>query len=176
VKHKKKNKAKLRVNQVHIEFTKKPMTSWGGICTIIAKYFESIELRHWLESNIPITETSPNAKGIYPKFLAHFLTVLCGGRRFSHIQWWTHGPEVICKTFGIDWLPTSSSILTRFWGKINSQSLSNQWSAKLRALVGLLIESEGIVEDNLNLDSSIITRYGKQEVRKNREENHIIRY
>ena len=162
MKHKKKSTSQLKVNQVRIEFTNKPLTSWGGICTIIAKYFESIELREWIESSIPITETSPNARGVYPKLLAHFLTVLCGGRRFSHIQWWTHGPDVICSSFGVDWLPAASSVLTRFWDKINSQDLSNQWNSKLRSLVSTLIEADGIIEDNLNLDSSVVTRYGKQ--------------
>lgn len=57
MKHKKKNTSQLKVNQVRIEFTNKPLTSWGGICTVIAKYFESIELRDWIESNISITET-----------------------------------------------------------------------------------------------------------------------
>ena len=152
MKNSKKTTSALKVSQVRIEFTKKPLTAWGGICTIIAKYFESIDLRNWIESNIPITETSPNAKGIYPKVLAHFLTVLCGGRRFSHIEWWTHCPEVVCKSFGVEWLPAASSALTRFWEKINSQNLSDRWNAKLRSLVGLIIKAEGIKEDNLNLD------------------------
>ena len=144
MKHKKKSIPQLKVNQVRIEFTNKPLTSWGGICTIMAKYFESINLREWIESSIPIAETSPNARGVYPKLLAHLLTVLCGGRRFSHIQWWTHGPAVICKCFGVDWLPAASSVLTRFWAKINTQALSNQWNSQLRSFISMLIESDGM--------------------------------
>jgi len=34
---------------------------------------------------IPIKENSNNAKGIYEKVVATFLTVLAGGERFSHL-------------------------------------------------------------------------------------------
>ena len=163
MKPKKKNAIELKVNQARIEFTKKSLTAWGGICTVLAKYVESIDLQEWVEAKIPVSETSPNAKGIYPKLLAHLLTVLCGGRRFSHIQWWSHGSEAICTAFGIDWLPTAPSVLTRFWEKFNGQALCDRWGKTLRTLSGTLMEAEGITEDNLNLDSSVLTRYGHQE-------------
>ena len=33
------------VNQVKIEFTQKPITAWGGLATLIAKFLEVIESR-----------------------------------------------------------------------------------------------------------------------------------
>ena len=134
MKHKEKNAVELTVNQARIEFTKKALTAWGGICTVLAKYVESIGLQEWVEATIPIVETSPNAKGIYPKLLSHFLTVLCGGRRFSHIQWWSHGTEALCTAFGLDWLPSAPSVFTRFWDKFNTQSLCDRWNQGLRSL------------------------------------------
>ena len=163
MKHKTNNASKPEVNQVRIEFTNKPITAWGGICTIVAKYMESIGFKNWVTTNIPVTETSPNAKGIYPKILAHFLTVLCGGRRFSHIQWWSNGTDVIRATFGINWLPSTTSVITRFWEKFASEAICNRWTKKLREFSSVIIEAEGISEDNLNLDSSVITRYGDQQ-------------
>lgn len=86
---------KLQVNQVSITFTNKAMTSWGGLSSIVAKLLETIEFRSWVKENIPVIEISNNAKGVYEKVLATFLTVLSGGERFSHLSWWGHGVEVI---------------------------------------------------------------------------------
>jgi hypothetical protein len=68
----------LTVNQVKIQFTNKPITAWGGSATIVAKFLEVLEFRPWVESTIPVEERSNNAKGVYEKVLATFLTVLSG--------------------------------------------------------------------------------------------------
>ena len=153
----------LQINQVHLEFTEKSASAWGGMAAIIGKYLERISFREWVLRSIPVSETSPNAKGVYEKVLAQFLTVLIGGDRFSHLSWWGHGVEVFYETFGVKWLPQSASVVTRFWNKISSQCLCEQFSASARAFAASVISWEGIESDNLNLDSSVITRYGKQE-------------
>jgi hypothetical protein len=79
------NSRSLRVNQVKIHFTNKSITAWAGLATIVAKLLEVLEFRSWVESMIPIKENSNNAKGIYEKVVATFLTVLAGGERFSHL-------------------------------------------------------------------------------------------
>jgi hypothetical protein len=63
----------------------------------MAQLLEVLQFRSWVESAIPIEERSHNAKGIYEKVLATFLTVLAGGERFSHLSWWSHGIEAIRK-------------------------------------------------------------------------------
>ena len=157
------NSKKLQVNQVSITFTNKAITSWGGLSSIVAKLLETLEFRSWVEGKIPIIEKSNNAKGVYEKVLATFLTVLSGGERFSHLSWWGHGVEAIKECFGVNWVPKASSSLTRFWGKINTQYLSEQVSKSARELAVAIINWQDIKEDNLNLDSSVLTRYGKQE-------------
>jgi hypothetical protein len=79
------NSRSLSVNQVKIQFTNKPITAWAGLATIVAKLLEVLEFRSWVESTIPIKENSNNAKGIYEKVVATFLTLLAGGERFSHL-------------------------------------------------------------------------------------------
>ena len=158
-----KNSKKLWVNQVPITFTKKAITSWGGISSVVAKLLEVLEFRSWVEKEIPVIESSNNAKGIYEKVLATFLTVLCGGERFSHLSWWGHGVEAIKECFGVEWVPKASSSLTRFWGKINTQHLSEQVSSAARELAVAIIKWQNIDEETLNLDSSVLTRYGNQE-------------
>jgi hypothetical protein len=158
-----KNSKSLRVNQVKIQFTNKPITAWGGLATIVAKLLEVLEFRSWVESSIPIEEKSNNAKGIYEKALATFLTVLSGGERFSHLSWWTHGIEAIKKAFAVMWLPSASSTLTRFWGKMCTQSLVENLGEAARGLAITIMGWEGIVEDTLNCDSSVLIRYGNQQ-------------
>jgi len=144
-------------NQVKIEFTDKPITAWGGIAGIISRYLQKIGFRQWVESSIPIEESSNNSKGIYEKVLALFLTVLVGGQRFSHLSWWGHGVEAIYAGFGVKWLPLAVSTVTRFWSKINSQSLSESIGERCRCFASQILKWEGITKDNLNLDSSVMT-------------------
>jgi len=137
----------LRVNQVKVQFTNKPITAWGGLATIVAKLLEVLEFRSWVESTIPIKEKSNNAKGVYEKVLATFLTVLSGGERFSHLSWWSHGSEAIKKVFSITWLPKASSALTRFWAKVSTQQVSEKLGEVARRFATTLIDWQGIRED-----------------------------
>ena len=73
------NRTSLRVGQVFVEFTRKPITAWGGLAALVGAFVSRIGFREGVQEAIPIIETSPNAKGIYPKVLAHLLTVLTGG-------------------------------------------------------------------------------------------------
>jgi len=54
-----------KVNDVKIKFTDKPITSWGGLATLLGKFLEVIKFQDWVEGNIPITETSNNSIAIY---------------------------------------------------------------------------------------------------------------
>ena len=157
------NTKRLQVNQVSIAFTNRAITSWGGLSTIVAKLLEVLEFRSWVEKEIPINEKSNNAKGVYEKVLSTFLTILCGGERFSHLSWWGHGVDAIKECFDVKWIPKASSSLTRFWGKINTQNLSEKVSKSARELAVAIIMWHNIKEDTLNLDSSVLTRYGNQE-------------
>lgn len=160
---KRRNTKSLKVNQVKIQFTNKPITAWGGLAAIVAKLLEVLEFRPWVESSIPIKDRSNNAKGIYEKVLATFLTVLSGGERFSHLCWWSHGIEAIKKAFAVEWLPKASTTLTRFWGKLCTHCLAEKLGEAARHLALTIIEWQGIIEDNLNLDSSVLIRYGNQQ-------------
>jgi hypothetical protein len=156
-------KKEYRVNQVKIEFTNKPITAWGGMAYQIGKFLEVIDFRVWVESHIPIAEVSPNAKGIYEKILGQLLTALVGGSRFGHLSWWGHGIEAIRKTFAVAWLPQSASTLTRFWGKIKTQPMAEKMGEAGRKFAKTMWQWENIGEDNLNFDSSVLTRYGDQD-------------
>jgi len=133
------------------------------MAVLIGKFLEGIGFREWSEEYLPIRESSNNAKGVYEKMLGQFLTVLAGGSRFQHLLWWGHGKEVLLKAFKVDWLPQSTSIMTRFWGKIDTQAKSEVMGHAGRACARKILGWEGIKDDNLNLDSSVMTRYGNQQ-------------
>ncbi len=120
-------------------------------------------MRDWVERHVPIIETSPNAGGVYEKVLGQLLTVLGGGYRFAHSVMWNHGVGALKRVFGVYWLPLAPSRLTRFWNKINSQALVEQLGNASRLLAKTFIDWEGIREDNLNLNASVLTRYGTQQ-------------
>lgn len=175
------SKESLTVNQVQIEFTDKPMTSYGGM-SMVAKLLERISFREWIENNLPVEERSNNAKGIYGKVLGLLLTVLCGGNRYSHHGWWSHGATALKATFGVTWLPLTSTTLTRFWGKINNQKTAERWMDAARTFARQIMDWMKITQDYLCLDSSVLTRYGVQEgakrgynpAKKGRPSHHIL--
>jgi len=150
-------------SQMQIDFTDKPISAWGGIASLVARYVERLGFREWVEKNLTIAEVSPNGKGRYEKVLALLLTVLAGGDRFSHMGWWGYGKEIMCRSFGVEWLPQSPSVLTRFWNKVDSFEAAECLGAKLRSLAMEIVAWEGMKEDELRFDSSVVTRYGRQE-------------
>jgi hypothetical protein len=162
VKHQNHNNRTSKVGQVKIDFTNKPLTAWGGLCSTVAKYLEEIEFKEWVKTHIPVREKSPNSKGIYEKVLALFLTSLSGGSRFSHVAWWGHGIEAVKASFGVKWLPQSASVLTRFFAKFE-QSHNESLRKSVVKLAYKLIEHGKVSEDVLILDSTVCERYGSQE-------------
>lgn len=126
-------------------------------------YLRRLDFPAWVERELPITETSNHAKGIYPKVLALFITVLTGGERFAHARWWGHGLEVFRRAFQVAWLPPDASSITRCLNRISSQALAERLAESARALVREVLGWEKISSDIVCLDSSVITRYGGQE-------------
>ena len=42
------------VGQAQIVFTRKPLTAWGGVCSVVAKFLEQIGLRDWVRAHVPV--------------------------------------------------------------------------------------------------------------------------
>ena len=110
------------------------------------------------------------------KYWPHFCPCSLQGERFSHLSWWSHGSEAIKKGFGVDWLPKASSTLTRFWGKVYTQSLSEKLAIAARQLAITIIGWQGIAEDTFNIDSSVLIRSGRQDGARSEADPHTILY
>jgi len=92
------------------------MTAYGGF-SLLASFFEKINLRGILQEVIPIQERSPNGMGIYNKVLAYILLVYAGGSRFSHLLYlgWQ---EVLADLFAVKSLPSASTTLSRLFSPL----------------------------------------------------------
>ncbi len=157
------SKSNVKVGQVFIEFTAKPVSAWSGMATLIGGLLERIEFRSWVEQALPIEEISNNTCGAYSKILSHLFTVFSGGERFGHMLWWRHGVKVFEKAFGVKRFAKASTSLTRFWNKFDSQAKSEAWSEHARGFARQILDWSDVHSGNLNLDSSVVTRYGKQQ-------------
>lgn len=149
--------------QVDIQFTDKILTSWGGTASLISRFIDKINFRDFIENNFPITETSNNSTGIYPKIISLFITILNGGNRFSHLNLLNRDSKLFEKCFRIEKIPKSSTSITRFWNKFNRQGLNEKLSEVCLKFCKSLIDQSGIEQDSLRFDSTVITRYGSQE-------------
>jgi hypothetical protein len=139
------------------------MTSYGGF-SFIAKLFEKINLKENIERIFPITETSPNSKGVFSKVLKFGLTVFAGGTRFAHSAFLGDSDKVYSELFGVKKIVKSSSAITRLLNKINTFALSCCLTRELwEYIFANIIPLKKIKSDYVNFDSKIITRYGKQE-------------
>ena len=103
---------KIETNKVRIGFTEKKMTAYGGF-SLLALFFERINLREILQEAIPIRENSPNGMGIYSKVLSYILLIYAGGSRFSHLLYlgWQ---DILTDLFAVGRLPLASTTLTDY--------------------------------------------------------------
>lgn len=156
---------KIEINKVEIGFTSKKITAYGGF-SLLAAFFEKIQLRDALERLIPIKESSPNTVGIYSKILSYILTIYAGGNRFSHLLY-LGCQEVLSKLFAAGRLPLASTTLTRLFRKLKNMKEVQEMSEGIWEYLSYLIPWDKIRKDWLSFDSTVLERYGKQEgVRK----------
>jgi len=142
--------------EIGITFTDKPVTPWGGL-VLFGGLARKIGLAEALRSALPFQLTSPNATDPVEIVLAFMAGVLAGSRRLAHIERlrWDKGVKGI---LGLERF-VSSSTLARFFRRFTVGKVTEVFESLLRWQLGLIALNEEI----LDLDSSIMARYGKQE-------------
>jgi len=143
-------------NEIGIEFTDKPMTPWGGM-VLFSGLARQIGLEKALRDALPFELTSPNATDPVEIVLAFMAGVLTGSRRLAHIErlrW----DEPVRQILGLKRF-VSDSTLARFFRRFSAGTVTEVFESLMRwQLKQLKLEDE-----ILDLDSSIMERYGKQE-------------
>lgn len=153
----------LQNSNIELSFTNKMMTSYGGF-SLLAKLFEKIELHENLERIFPVTETSPNSKGVYSKLLKYGLTVIAGGKRFAHSVFLGDSDKIFKELFGVQRMVKSSTSITRLFNKVMDMKIATYFAEDLwKYMDDRIIPFDLIKEDYINFDSKVITRYGDQE-------------
>jgi hypothetical protein len=142
--------------EIGIAFTDKPVTPWGGMSLFVGLARE-VGLEQELRKALPFELTSPNATDPVEIVLAFMAGVLAGSRRLAHVErlrW----DECVRGMLGIKRF-VSDTTLARFFRRFTQGTVATvfeqlmTWQLKLVALNA----------DILDLDSSIMERYGKQE-------------
>lgn len=153
----------LRTNNVNLDFTEKAMTAYGGF-GLFAKFLENLQFRDAVEDAIPFTETSPNSTGVFTKVVRFGLTVLAGGKRFSHTMFLGDSLDIYEAEFGLKRMPKSITSVTRFFAKFKDWKTVEKFNDKIWEFTCKKVFSlSKIKEDYLSFDSTVLTRYGEQE-------------
>lgn len=137
-------------------FTDKPVTPWGGL-VLFGGLARQIGLEQALREALPFQLTSPNATDPVEVVLAFMAGVLVGSRRLAHVERLRWDPAVH-RMLGIKRF-VSDTTLARFLRRFTAGKVSEVFESLLRWQLKL-IPLDG---DTLDLDSSIMERYGKQE-------------
>jgi len=145
-------------SQIKIEFTDKPITGYGGLI-ILSRFFEKIGLRVLLERALPDNRTSPNALPVVDIVISFLVAVAVGASRFAHVQR-LRADNVLDYILGLKRIP-SATTLTRYFGAFSQGHVEHM----TRSLWGWTVKHlpANTKACTLDLDSSVFTRYGKQE-------------
>ena len=145
-------------NGTEIAFTDQPITGWGGLA-VVARFFEVIGIREFLAKALPDGRTSPNQVPVVVMAMALLVTILMGGRRFSHVERFRSDP-VLPKMFDLS-RTASAMTITRYFGGFTKQHVQHLVDSVGSGLWGRLIPADPTAV--LDLDSTIFERYGQQE-------------
>ena len=145
-------------NGTEIAFTDQPITGWGGLA-MVARFFEVIGIREVLAKALPDGRTSPNQVPVVDMVMALLVTILMGGRRFSHVERF-RSDAVLPKMFDLS-RTASAMTITRYFGGFTKQHVQHLVDSVGSGLWGRLIPADPTAV--LDLDSTIFERYGQQE-------------
>ena len=109
-------------NGTEIAFTDQPITGWGGLA-VVARFFEVIGIRGVLAKALPDGRTSPNQVPVVDMVMALLVTILMGGRRFSHVERFRSDP-VLPKMFDLS-RTASAMTITRYFGGFTKQHVQH---------------------------------------------------
>jgi hypothetical protein len=145
-------------NGIEIAFTDQPITGWGGLA-LVARYFEVLGVREILAKALPDGRTSPDQVPVVDMAMTLLVTILMGGRRFSHVERFRSDP-VLPKMFDLS-RTASAMTITRYFGGFTKRHVQHLVEAVGQALWERLIPAEAAAV--LDLDSTIFERYGQQD-------------
>lgn len=139
-----------------IEYSDKQVTPFGGM-SLMKRFVDQTGIREYL-SEVNLPQPGSN-RGYDPVHVieSFWLSVWTGASRYIHCDWLRYD-ETLQSIFGWDKMP-SQSTYSRFFGKF-SQKRNTEVFPKVQKW---FIDNLGVDNITIDLDSTVITRYGKQE-------------
>lgn len=139
-----------------IEFSDKQVTPFGGM-SLMKRFVDTTGIRDFL-SELDLPNPGSN-RGYDPKHVieSFWLSVWTGANRYIHCDWLRYD-TTLHNIFGWDKMP-SQSTYSRFFGKF-SQKRNTEVFPRLQKW---FIDNLGIDNITIDLDSTVITRYGHQQ-------------
>lgn len=148
----------IRNGELPIEYTSKPLSGWGGL-SLIFEYLDRIGFYDQLRAAVREIKVSNNRVEGFDVVLTFLATVLMGGSRFAHVQR-VFGDEVIRRIVGAKRLGSEDTV-RRFFLSLSRSEAEDLYTRLHRFTSALMLRHIG--EDVLDLDSTILERYGHQE-------------
>ena len=142
--------------RTEIQFIDQELTSWGGV-SILKKMIDQSGFASYLES-LPLPEQGSN-RGYPPVqlFLQFMSAVWCGAERYAHLDI-TRLDNSLQRLYGWDKMPEHKAF-ERYFRKFDIPTCHTVFGSLYR----WFFNSLKFDNFTLDIDSSIITRYGEQE-------------
>ena len=140
-----------------ISYTSKEITPWGGM-VFLKQMLQKIGFRELIDSNLDLPQSGSNRGYKTATIIEGFITsIWCGANRFLHTEVTRHD-LTLGKIF--DWKNTpGQDAYKRFFGKFNqatNQKVSDYFYS-------WIFDNFKFDNFTLDIDSSVMTRYGEQE-------------
>jgi hypothetical protein len=148
----------IRNGSIRVEYTSKALSGWGGL-SLIFEYLERIGFSDRLRGAVREMKRSNNRVENCDVVVTFLATVLIGGNRFAHVQRVLHD-EVVHRMSGVRRLGSEDTV-RRFFLSLRPSEAEDLYTALHRFTSELMMRHTS--EDVLDLDSTILERYGQQE-------------
>ncbi|MGZ8730183.1 MAG: IS1380 family transposase [Thermoanaerobaculia bacterium] len=148
----------IRKGELPIEYTSKPLSGWGGL-SLVFEYLDRIGFCDQLRHAVKEMKSSNNRVENSDLVLTFLVTVLVGGNRFAHVQR-IFRDEVVRRITGAKRLGSEDTV-RRFFLSLSASEAEDLYTTLHQFTSTLLLRH--IQEDVLDLDSTILERYGLQE-------------
>lgn len=148
----------IRNGAIRVEYTSKALSGWGGL-SVLFEYLDQIGFRDQLGGVVREMKRSNNRVENCDVVLTFLATVLVGGNRFAHVQRVSHD-EVVRRISGARRLASEDTV-RRFFLSLRASEAEDLYTVLHRFTSELLVHHTS--EDVLDLDSTILERYGRQE-------------
>lgn len=148
----------IRKGEIPIEYTSKPLSGWGGL-SLMFEYLDRIGFCDQLRQAVKEMKVSNNRVENADLVLTFLAAVLVGGNRFAHVQR-IFRDEVVRQITGAKRLGSEDTV-RRFFLSLSASEAEDLYTVLHEFSSTLLLRH--IQEDVLDLDSTILERYGLQE-------------